>query len=190
MKPREMLKGKFIDFTDLSDFRKKIGPLKKKVVFTAGNWDLLHVGQMRYLTEAKTYGDILVVGCQSNDAIRKVKGPNKPILDEWIRAETLAFLRCVDFITINPKPSSKPVLELLQPDTFITVGEDWAKDYKLSPEYRVVNAYGGKIIVVDRQSPFVSTSKVMERIIGGELSELLKKYDMKKLKPIKERAEK
>jgi cytidyltransferase-like protein len=85
------------DLMDLHDGLKKRG---KKIVFTAGSWDLIHAGQCRYMEKAKAEGDILVVGVSSNDAIRRVKGPNKPILDEKIRAEMLTFLRSVDFVTI------------------------------------------------------------------------------------------
>lgn len=76
------------DLMTLSEQLKKAG---KRIVFTAGSWDLIHAGQCRYLEKAKTYGDVLVVGVSSNDAIKRVKGPNKPILDEKIRAEMLSF---------------------------------------------------------------------------------------------------
>ena len=78
MSPKERLNGKYIDTTELLDLRKKLKKKKQKIVFTAGSWDLLHVGQMRYLAKAKSQGDILVVGVNSNEAIRKVKGKNKP----------------------------------------------------------------------------------------------------------------
>ncbi|GAB4163257.1 MAG: hypothetical protein Fur003_5990 [Candidatus Dojkabacteria bacterium] len=188
MKPREMLKGKVIQPTDLSDFRKKAKKLGKKVVFTAGGRDLLHVGQMRYLAEAKKQGDLLVVGVSSNNAIKSVKGPNKPILDEWIRAESLAFLKSVDFVTIIPITSCQPTLELLQPDVFVTVVEDWTEDYKASKEYKTVMEYGGKVEMVDRQSPFVSTTAIIHRMIGGELAGLLEQYSKQKDGPIKERS--
>jgi rfaE bifunctional protein nucleotidyltransferase chain/domain len=187
MKPREMLKGKIIDPTELRDFRNKITELKKTIVFTAGGWDLLHVGQARYLTEAKKQGDILVVGVESNDAIRKVKGPNKPILDEWIRAESLVFLKAVDFVTILPIPSCQPTLELLQPDVFISVKEEYTQGIKSSKEYKTVISYGGKVHMVDRQSPFVSTTLIVERMIGSHLGDILEKYVKQKEEPIKER---
>jgi len=105
--------------SDLMVLHEKLEKSGKKVVFTAGSWDLLHVGQCRYLEVAKNYGDILVVGVSSNDAIKKIKGPNKPILDERLRAEMLTYLRSVDFVTILPEPSCTPSLGLLQPNTFL-----------------------------------------------------------------------
>lgn len=159
----------------------------KKIVFTAGSWDLLHVGQCRYLEEAKAQGDVLVVGVSSNDAIRRVKGPNKPILDEKIRAEMLTYLRSVDFVTILPEPSCQPSLGLLRPDVFITVKEDWAANYKESKEYKTVTKYGGEVKVVDRQSTALSTTKIVQRAIGGELGSIFKDFMELRKDPLKER---
>lgn len=189
MKPREKLRGKLIDFDDLANFKKEISKIKKKIVYTAGAWDLLHVGHMRYLSEAKTNADLLIVGVQSDEAIKKIKGPNKPVLDEWIRAEALAFLDSVDYIVINPFRTNITIVELLKPDVFITVGEDWARDYKQSKEYKLVSGYGGEFKVVERQSPFISTTAIIERIIGGEMGTIFEKYN-KKNKPIRERVKK
>jgi glycerol-3-phosphate cytidylyltransferase len=159
----------------------------KKIVFTAGSWDLLHVGQCRYLEEAKANGDILVVGVSSNEAIRKVKGANKPILDEKIRAEMLTYLRPVDFVTILPEPSCVPSLGLLKPDVFITVKEDWTEEYKSSKEYKIVTKNGGEVKVVDRQSTAISTTKIIQRAIGGHLSSVFKDFMDLRKDPLKEK---
>lgn len=187
MKPREKLKGRLIDPSDLAEFRRKIHKSGKKLVFTAGGWDLLHIGQMRYLKEAKKRGDILVVGVESNEAIKKVKGPNKPILDEWIRAESLMFLDSVDFVTIVPIPSCQPTLEILKPDVFISVEESYTEEIKQSKEYKTVKSYGGEVKLIDRQSPFVSSTKVIHRMIGSHLKDILEDYLEHSEKPIKER---
>ncbi len=187
MKPKEVLQGKYIDINELTDFRKKIAKTDKKVVFTSGNWDLLHVGQMRYLHEAKERGDILVVGVNSNAAVREVKGEGKPVLDEWIRAESLVFLDSVDFVTIVPVTSCKTVIELLQPNVFMTVGEKWNEEFKKSKEYKALKEYGGKVEVVDRQSPFVSTTKIMRKIVYGTLQKIFGGELREKSDPIKER---
>ena len=188
MKPRQILKGKVIDITELTNFRKKAKKAKRKIVYTAGSWDMIHVGQMRYLFEAKEKGDLLVVGVSTNEAIKKVKGPKKPILDEWMRAEALAFLGCVDFVTFVPMPSNQPILELLQPDIYITVIEDWNKKYKESKEYKAVTEYGGKVELVDRQSPTVSTSNIIARIAGSVIMDILKDHvPQDNAGPLKER---
>jgi rfaE bifunctional protein nucleotidyltransferase chain/domain len=180
-------KKRLIAQSDLMTLHEQLKSKDKKVVFTAGSWDLLHVGQCRYLEEAKAQGDILVVGVSSNDAIRRVKGPNKPILDEKIRAEMLTYLRSVDFVTILPEPSCQPSLGLLRPDVFITVREDWAANYKESKEYKTVTTYGGEVQVVDRQSTALSTTKIVQRAIGGELGSIFKDFMELRKDPLKER---
>jgi rfaE bifunctional protein nucleotidyltransferase chain/domain len=180
-------KKRLIPMSDLMTLHEQLKEKGKKIVFTAGSWDLLHVGQCRYLEEAKSRGDILVVGVSSNDAIRKVKGPNKPILDEKIRAEMLTYLRCVDFVTVLPEPSCTPTLGLLKPDVFITVREDWASEYKESKEYKTVTKYGGEVEVVDRQSTALSTTKIVQRAIGGELGNIFKDFMDLRKDPLKER---
>jgi rfaE bifunctional protein nucleotidyltransferase chain/domain len=180
-------KKRLVAMSDLQNLNEQLKAKDKKIVFTAGSWDLLHVGQCRYLAEAKKQGDILVVGVSSNEAIRRVKGPNKPILDEKIRSEMLTFLRSVDFVTILPEPSCAPTLGLLKPDVFITVREDWAADYKNSKEYKTVTKYGGEVQVVDRQSTALSTTKIVQRAIGGQLGDVFKDFMDLRKDPLKER---
>lgn len=180
-------KKRLISQSDLMTLREKLKSAGKKIVFTAGSWDLIHAGQCRYLEKAKSYGDVLVVGVSSNNAIRQVKGPNKPILDEKIRAEMLTFLRSVDFVTVLPEPSCVPTLGLLQPDTYITVQEDWTSEYKESKEYKTVTKYGGEVLVLPRQSTSVSTTQILQRAIGGALSDTLKDYMQYRKDPIKEK---
>lgn len=180
-------KKRLVSQSDLMNLHEKLKEKGKTIVFTAGSWDLIHVGQCRYLEEAKTYGDVLVVGVSGNDAIRRVKGPNKPILDEKIRAEVLTYLKSVDFVTILPEPSCQPSLGLLRPDTYITVKEDWTGNYKESKEYKTVTKYGGKVMVVDRQSTAISTTKIIQRAIGGHLGEVFKDFTELRKDPLKER---
>ncbi len=180
-------KKRLVSQSDLMTLHEKLKEKGKKVVFTAGSWDLIHAGQCRYLEKAKAHGDILVVGVSGNDAIRRVKGPNKPILDEKIRAEMLTFLRSVDFITILPEPSCTPTLGLLKPDVFITVKEDWTDNYKQSKEYKMVNRHGGEVIVVNRQSTAISTTKIVQRAIGGHLGAVFKDFMELRKDPLKEK---
>jgi D-glycero-beta-D-manno-heptose 1-phosphate adenylyltransferase len=180
-------KKRLIDQSDLMTLQEKLKEKGKKIVFTAGSWDLLHVGQCRYLEEAKNHGDILVVGVSSNEAIRKVKGPNKPVLDEMLRAEMLTYLKPVDFVTILPEPSCQPSLGLLRPDVYITVKEDWTEEYQNSKEYKTVTKYGGQVVVVDRQSTAVSTTKIIQRAIGGHLGAVFKDFMELRKDPLKEK---
>ena len=115
-------------------------------------------------------------------------GPPVKTLDrEKIRAEMLTYLRSVDFVTILPEPSCAPTLGLLKPDVFITVKEDWAAAYKESKEYKTVTKYGGEVKVVDRQSTALSTTKIIQRAIGGELGSIFKDFMELRKDPLKER---
>lgn len=180
-------KSRLISQSDLMVLSEKLKEKNKKIVFTAGSWDLIHAGQCRYLERAREHGDVLVVGVSSNSAIKQVKGPNKPILDEKIRAEMLTYLRSVDFVTILPEPSCQPSLGLLKPEVYITVKEDWTDDYKSSREYKTVVGYGGEVVVVDRQSTAISTTQILQRAIGGHLSEVLKDFMQYRKEPLKEK---
>lgn len=180
-------KKRLISQSDLMVLSEQLKAKGKKIVFTAGSWDLIHAGQCRYLEKASELGDILVVGVSSNSAISRVKGPNKPILDEKIRAEMLTHLRCVDFVTVLPEPSCTPSLGLLKPDVYVTVKEDWTDNYKESREYKTVTKYGGDVVVVDRQSTTISTTQILQRAIGGHLSEVLKDFMQYRKEPLKEK---
>ena len=179
-------KNRLVSQSDLMVLSEKLKEKNKKIIFTAGSWDLIHAGQCRYLEKARDLGDVLVVGVSSNYAIKKVKGPNKPILDEKIRAEMLTYLKSVDFVTILPEPSCQPTLGLLQPDVFVTVKEDWTDEYKSSREYKTVIKYGGEVVVVDRQSTAISTTKIIQRAIGGQLGEVFKDFMDLRKEPLKE----
>jgi rfaE bifunctional protein nucleotidyltransferase chain/domain len=180
-------KKRLVSQSDLMVLREQLKAKNKKVVFTAGSWDLIHAGQCRYLEKARDLGDVLVVGVSSNFAIKQVKGSNKPILDEKIRAEMLTFLRSVDFVTILPEPSCQPTLGLLQPDVYVTVKEDWTEKYQDSREYKTVIKYGGEVVVVDRQSTAISTTKIIQRAIGGHLGEVFKDFMDLRKEPLKEK---
>ncbi|HEC64153.1 MAG TPA: D-glycero-beta-D-manno-heptose 1-phosphate adenylyltransferase [bacterium] len=180
------LKKRIISQSDLMDLGEKLRKEGKKIVFTSGAWDMLHIGQARYLKESKEEGDVLVVGVSSNASIKKVKGPERPILDEKVRLEMLLHLIQVDYATLIPEPSVQPVLGLLKPDIYVTVGEDWNSDYKSSKEYKTVVKYGGRVKVVDRQSPYISTTKIMERVVSSHLGNVFKDYMKLRKKPLKE----
>jgi rfaE bifunctional protein nucleotidyltransferase chain/domain len=180
-------KKRLVSQSDLMALGEQLHAKGKKIVFTAGSWDLIHAGQCRYLAKSKELGDVLVAGVVSDNAIRQVKGPNKPILGEKVRAEMLTFLESVDFVTILPEPSCNPSLGLLKPDVYVTVKEDWTDDYKNSREYKTVTKYGGEVLVVDRQSSAISTTQILQRAVGGHLSDVLKDFMQYRKDPLKEK---
>ena len=116
----------------------------KKVVWTNGCFDILHVGHIRSLQDAKALGDILVVGINSDASVRANKGPSRPIVCEEDRAEVLAALECVDYVTIFDDVEPSAVLAQLKPDIHCK-GADYADGKRPVPERDIVLAYGGEV---------------------------------------------
>jgi len=116
-----------------------------KIAFANGAFDLLHVGHIRYLEGARREADRLVVAINSDQSVRGLKGPNRPILTEADRAELVAALRAVDYVVIFHEPTVAPLLEMLKPDVHCK-GTDYTVD--TVPERDTVRAYGGRIAIV------------------------------------------
>jgi rfaE bifunctional protein nucleotidyltransferase chain/domain len=115
------------------------------VAFANGGFDLLHVGHVRYLEAAKREADLLVVAVNSDASVRAAKGEGRPVLDESARAELVAALRCVDYVTIFGDTTVDRLLTLLRPDVHCK-GTDYTVD--TVPERETVRAYGGRIAIV------------------------------------------
>lgn len=146
----------------------------RKIVFTAGSFDLLHVGHLRFLAKARTCGDLLVVGVPGNESLRRLKGPGRPLIDEKARAESLAALIPVDIVVIFNEDTVAKVLQLLQPEVFFTVDEGWNKGWRESREYKIVKSYGGEVVLSPRQSPFISASAIIRRVAGLVVKEVFR----------------
>jgi len=133
----------------------------KKIVFTNGCFDIIHTGHTRYLAIARSFGDILVVAVNSDASVRTIKGDKRPINSQAERAETLAALESVDFVTIFDEPDPHKVISALQPDVLVK-GGDWPIEKIIGRD--VVEARGGKVVNV----PYVegaSTTGIIEKIL-------------------------
>jgi len=147
----------------LKDLKQIVGILKKqgkKIVFTNGCFDLLHIGHVRYLQEAKSLGDILIVAINSDESVRKIKGKGRPITPADERAEILAALECVDYVTIFHETLPNRLIEDLKPDIHVKGG-----DYSINelPEAKIVKSYGGKVVITNKVKNR-STTKIIEYI--------------------------
>jgi D-beta-D-heptose 7-phosphate kinase/D-beta-D-heptose 1-phosphate adenosyltransferase len=134
---------------------------QRRIVFTNGCFDLLHIGHVRYLEQAKTLGDVLVVGVNSDTSVRKLKGPQRPILPEGERAEILAGLGCVDYVTLFDELDPLKLITSLHPEVLVK-GGDWTKEQIVGKEE--VERSGGEVVII----PFVgkaSTSNLIETIL-------------------------
>ena len=131
-----------------------------KIVATNGCFDILHIGHIRSLQKAKSIGNVLVVGLNSNSSIKKLKGDKRPINNEKERAEVLAALSCIDIVTIFNEETAERFIEIVKPDIYVK-GAEYPLD-KL-PEAKMVNKYGGKIFQIP-MVPNSSTTALIERI--------------------------
>lgn len=137
-------------------------------VFTNGCFDLLHLGHVRYLEQARRLGDFLVMGLNSDESVRKLKGLGRPLVPEQERAEILAALTCVDYVTIFDEPTAGPLIALLQPAIYVKGGDyagaqDGMPDTTRLPEAKHVLAYRGIIRLIP-YLPEHSTTELIAKI--------------------------
>jgi len=154
---------KVVDLDTLLTLRAGWRAAGESVVWTNGCFDLLHVGHIRGLQEARSLGDVLVVGVNSDASVRKLKGAGRPIVPEDERAELMAALGCVDHVLIFGEDTPREVLGKVQPDIHCK-GADYAPpSTRPIPEAEVVHAYGGRIAFLTL-TPGVSTTDIVHRI--------------------------
>lgn len=147
--------------SELKAIRLKLKAERKKVVFTNGVFDLIHSGHVDYLSKAKKLGDVLIVGLNSDDSVRRIKGNKRPILKQEERAFILSNLKPVDFVVFFDEDTPEKLISEIIPDILVK-GADWAVDKIVGRE--VVEKNGGKVMNIE----FVndqSTSKIIDLIV-------------------------
>ena len=152
--------GRVMGEDALLEERERLRREGKRVVFTNGCFDLLHPGHVRYLREARSLGDLLVVALNSDASVRVLKGAGRPILNQDERAEVMAALEVVDYVTIFDEETPRELIARLLPDVLVK-GGDWSIETIVGREE--VEAAGGEVLSL----PYVqgsSTSEIIERI--------------------------
>jgi D-beta-D-heptose 7-phosphate kinase/D-beta-D-heptose 1-phosphate adenosyltransferase len=152
---------KILELRDLIVTLKSLRESGKRIVFTNGCFDILHVGHVRYLAEARAKGDVLVVGLNSDASVKSIKFDNRPVVIQDQRAEVLAGLACVDYITIFDEPDPLSLIQAIKPDVLVK-GADWEETNIIGSD--VVKAYGGKVVRI-KLVPDISTSRIIQRIL-------------------------
>jgi D-beta-D-heptose 7-phosphate kinase/D-beta-D-heptose 1-phosphate adenosyltransferase len=135
----------------------------KTIVFTNGVFDLLHPGHVRYLQDARSEGDALIVGVNSDRSVREIKGPDRPITPEAERAEVVGSLASVDAVFIFDEADPAHVIERLQPDV-LAKGADWAADRIIGRE--IVEARGGRVVRIPLAEGY-SSSAIIKKILAA-----------------------
>jgi len=154
-------KSKIKNLEELKSIVESLKAKGYKIVFTNGCFDLLHIGHLRTLQKAKSLGDILIVGVNSDTSVRRIKGRGRPIIPENERAEIIASLECVDYVVIFSELDPIKLIKAIKPDVHVKGGD---YDIDKLPEAEIVKSYGGEIVLTDIVVDH-STTKIIEQII-------------------------
>ena len=144
------------DYFERNDFKQD----GHKIVFTNGCFDVLHYGHVHYLLQAKELGDILVIGLNSDNSVRRLKGPTRPINGENERAFVLAALVCVDYVTLFEEDTPEELIKVVRPDVLVK-GGDYTLDNIVGADFVMQN--GGTVTTI----PFVegfSSTRIIEKL--------------------------
>jgi len=150
--------------TPRSELKTTVDRLKregKRVVFTNGCFDILHAGHTRYLREARKLGDALILALNSDSSVRSIKGPMRPIVPEAERAEVVASLDSVDYVTIFDELTPLELIEFLQPDVIVK-GGDWAEKDIVGAE--TVRKWGGRVAIMP-EIEGASTTNIIDKVL-------------------------
>jgi rfaE bifunctional protein nucleotidyltransferase chain/domain len=152
--------GKLKNLEDLKVIAADARREGKKVVFTNGCFDLLHRGHVHVLREAKACGDLLITGINSDNSVKQIKGPARPVLPESDRSELLAALEMVDYVVLFDEPDPYQVIAAIRPDVLVK-GGDWSGAKIIGAD--LVEEAGGRVVMIPYIKGF-STTEIIERI--------------------------
>lgn len=153
--------GRIVDLPQLVGIRARMRSEGRRVVFTNGVFDILHRGHCEYLAAARSFGDALVVGLNSDASVRRIKGERKPIVREADRAAVLASLGCVDFVTLFDEDTPIALISALMPDILVK-GGDYVPETIVGREE--VERAGGEVITIPL-TPEQSSTNIIQTII-------------------------
>jgi len=160
------MSAKIVDLQELSERSKQLRAAGKKLVATNGCFDLLHVGHVRYLQAARALGDLLAVGLNGDRSVRELKGKGRPITAERDRAEILAALQSVDFVTIFPEMRATQFIAASNPSIYVK-GGDYSPETLNEQERALLKELGAEIRFIPFEAGY-STSHLLEQIHKGD----------------------
>ncbi len=169
MTHREVSMNNIVSREDLKGQIKRLKEKGGKIVFTNGCFDILHIGHVRYLNQAKELGDILVLALNSDSSVRSIKGPLRPVVPQDERAYIMASLHMVDYVTIFDEETPLELIEYLEPDILVK-GGDWSEDNVVGGES--VKKSGGKVVIIPQvNTPSAdypaSTTNIIKKILDA-----------------------
>lgn len=171
--PQKLTNKIVYDYDKLARVADALRELGYKIVVTIGSWDLLHIGHVRYLNKAKSHGNILIVGADSDRAIHLYKGPLRPIIPENERCEMVSYQSSVDFVTVIDDVDEKGkwqygLIKAVRPDVFVAVEDSYPP-----AQIKDIKKYAKEVIVLPRQAEKTSTSKAIQDTLKKHVLEML-----------------
>lgn len=150
------------DYKEIKTIASYYHRAKKTIVLTQGSFDMIHIGHCRYLAKAKTYGDVLIVGIDSDKKIQERKGPERPVVPESERTEMLTYLKSVDHVVIKPLNAPKwQLIKQVKPDILIAVENTYS-----AQQIKELEKSCGKVVVLKRQATTSTSAKLRRLQIG------------------------
>ncbi|MDD5044535.1 MAG: D-glycero-beta-D-manno-heptose 1-phosphate adenylyltransferase [Candidatus Omnitrophica bacterium] len=156
-----MLEQKIKNSVSLVKICRRLKKQRKKVVFTNGCFDILHYGHVKYLEDAKKKGDVLIVALNSDSSIRRIKGPNRPLVNEKDRIRIIAALESVNYTLLFNETTPLVLIKKIKPDVLVK-GADWCKCDIVGADF--VHSYGGKVSTI-ALAQNRSTTKLIKKIV-------------------------
>lgn len=156
-------KGRYVkDYKKLEEIVGALKTIGAKIVLTQGTFDFIHIGHFLYLEKARSMGDVLIVGIDSDEKVRKRKGPDRPIVSEKERLEMLTHVRHVDLVTLKNSDMPKwQLIKLIKPDVLVATKETYTPD-----QIKQLKAYCGRILVLEPQATTSTSAKIRRLNIG------------------------
>jgi D-glycero-beta-D-manno-heptose 1-phosphate adenylyltransferase len=167
------MKAKIVlDYQELKKYLDAHKTLEQKVICTIGSWDMLHIGHLRYLINAKKHGDILIVGVDSDEAIKRYKNEFRPIIPHDERMEMLSYQDCVDYVTLIHDVDEKGIwsyelINAVKPDIFVCINESYPEEQKNDIKLHVV-----ELKELPRQAEKTSTTDIIEKTFKSHLAQI------------------
>lgn len=160
MNKLKLVESKILQYRDLELYLKNLNSENKKVVFTNGCFDIIHRGHVDYLAKAASFGDVLLIGVNTDNSVKRLKGNTRPIQDEYSRALILAAFSFVDIVIMFDEDTPYELINMIQPDILVKGSDYKAEDIV---GYDILKAKGGKVITMDFVEGF-STSLIINKI--------------------------
>jgi rfaE bifunctional protein nucleotidyltransferase chain/domain len=153
--------NKIVTWKELKEQVERVRGGGLKIAFTNGCFDILHAGHCQYLREARKTGDILILGLNSDASVRQIKGEKRPLVPQGERAEVVASLEVIDYVTLFDDPTPLRLIEYLRPDVLVK-GGDWKEESVVGGD--AVRSWGGRIVIVPLTEG-ISTTNIVEKIL-------------------------